>query len=121
MDDSQSGKVEPNRKCFEPPDGTMMLVRSLTKLCEKDSVLSLMRFGVLSQIISAAIRRNPPDRVELMVSEHGARRPPVAHRTDDTQHFTLIRTAIDEIADEQHCSFGMRERAIRLGISKHPE
>jgi len=51
-----------------------------------------------------------------VISQDRAGRSRRAHRAGNPQNFSLLRAAVNEVADKDHFSFWMSENTVDLGI-----
>ena len=93
----------------EPSNRIPMRLRILAELLQKPLMLGMVNRIMRPEEMAILVSGDPPDRIELVIAHNGARTASVAHLPRDPQYFALGRTAIDEIALKDNCTFRMLE------------
>jgi hypothetical protein len=96
-----------------------VVVRRVGVGVEEDAVLLVVACVVLAQEAAAGARRGVGDRVELVVAHHGERRAAVDHRAHDADHGALLRTAVDEVPEEDRAPGRVTPHAVLRRVAEH--
>ncbi|KRQ17662.1 hypothetical protein AOQ71_01365 [Bradyrhizobium manausense] len=79
--------------------------RVFFELTKKFRVLARGLWRVIAKEVAILTSSGPANGVKLMMAQNCAGCPSFTHRAGNTQNFELLRTAVDEIADEDHFPF----------------
>jgi hypothetical protein len=81
-------------------------------------LLGVVHIIMRSKKMTIFIFGDPANRIELVVSHNGAGTTALAHSPRCPEHFALIGTAINEIAQKDNVSFWVLVKAINFTIIK---